>query len=188
METEYSILRPPPRSLPMTRHSELIAIDVEDLMFLRDGTGRLLIRRSKTDQAGEGRAAYLFRQTVLYLKAWIKAAHIKQGAVFRRIIGRGVVTYDAKGRGRIGEGEAPMPLHGSSKQSPSGSKYPTRILNKSVGTRCVSGNAGSALAECSVGDARRAMDDGAYADAVWGKCDGGARWHRQGSEGAGERL
>ncbi len=91
----------------MTRHSELIAIDVEDLMFLRDGTGRLLIRRSKTDQAGEGRAAYLFRQTVLYLKAWIKAAHIKQGAVFRRIIGRGVVTYDAKGRGRIGERRSP---------------------------------------------------------------------------------
>lgn len=86
----------------MTRRSELIAIDVEDLKFLDDGTGRLLIRRSKTDQAGEGHVAYLSRQTVRYLKEWLKVAHIKEGAVFRRIIGRGTVTYDRKGRGRIG--------------------------------------------------------------------------------------
>jgi integrase len=86
----------------MTRRSELIAIDVEDLKFLDDGTGRLLIRRSKTDQAGEGHVAYLSRQTVRYLKAWLQGAHIKEGAVFRRIIGRGTVTFDRKGRGRIG--------------------------------------------------------------------------------------
>jgi integrase len=86
----------------MTRRSELIAIDVEDLKFLDDGTGRLLIRRSKTDQAGEGHVAYLSRQTVRFLKAWLKAAGIKEGPVFRRIIGRGTVTYDKKGKGRIG--------------------------------------------------------------------------------------
>jgi site-specific recombinase XerD len=91
----------------MTRRSELIAIDVEDLKLLQDGTGRLLIRRSKTDQAGEGHVAYLSRQTVVYLKAWLGTARIKEGAVFRRIIGRGVVTYDAKGRGRIGERLSP---------------------------------------------------------------------------------
>jgi integrase len=85
----------------MTRRSELIAIDVEDLNFLGDGTGRLLIRRSKTDQAGEGHIAYLSRQTVGFLKAWLKAAGIKEGPVFRRIIGRGTVTYDRKGKGRI---------------------------------------------------------------------------------------
>ncbi len=33
----------------MTRRSELIAVDVEDLKFLDDRTGRLLIRRSNTD-------------------------------------------------------------------------------------------------------------------------------------------
>ncbi len=86
----------------MTRRSELIAIDVEDLKILDDGTGRLLIRRSKTDQAGEGHVAYLSRQTVRFLKAWLKAAGIKEGPVFRRIIGRGTVTYDKKGKGRIG--------------------------------------------------------------------------------------
>lgn len=86
----------------MTRRSELIAIDVEDLNLLEDGTGRLLIRRSKTDQTGEGHVAYLSRQTVGLLKAWLKAAGIKDGPVFRRIIGRGTVTYDEKGKGRIG--------------------------------------------------------------------------------------
>ena len=86
----------------MTRRSELIAIDVEDLNFLCDGTGRLLIRRSKTDQAGEGHVAYLSRQTVGFLKVWLKSAGIKEGPVFRRIIGRGTATYDRKGKGRIG--------------------------------------------------------------------------------------
>jgi integrase len=86
----------------MTRRSELIAIDVENLKFLDDGTGRLLIRRSKTDQAGEGHVAYLSRQTVRFLKAWLRAVGIKEGPVFRRIIGRGTVTYDKKGKGRIG--------------------------------------------------------------------------------------
>ena len=36
----------------MTRRSELITIDVEDIKLLEDGTGRLLIRHSKTDQWG----------------------------------------------------------------------------------------------------------------------------------------
>jgi integrase len=86
----------------MARRSELIAIDVEDLKFLADGTGRLLIRRSKTDQAGEGHIAYLSRQTVRHLQAWLKRGGIKDGAVFRRIIGRGTVTYNRHGKGRIG--------------------------------------------------------------------------------------
>jgi hypothetical protein len=41
-----------------------VALDPEDFTFLPDGTGRVLIRRSKTDQAGEGNTAYLARETV----------------------------------------------------------------------------------------------------------------------------
>jgi hypothetical protein len=33
----------------MARRSELIALNLEDFDFLPDGTGRVLIRRSKTD-------------------------------------------------------------------------------------------------------------------------------------------
>jgi integrase len=73
----------------MARRSELVALDVEDFSFLNDGSGRVLIRRSKTDQAGEGSVAYLSPDTVEYLQAWLGVAGITSGAVFRRLIGRG---------------------------------------------------------------------------------------------------
>jgi integrase len=75
----------------MARRSELIALDVEDLTFAKDRTGTALIRRSKTDQAGQGAQAYLARETVRYLHAWLKAGNITEGAVFRRLVGRNVV-------------------------------------------------------------------------------------------------
>jgi len=75
----------------MARRSELISLDVEDLTFAADGTGTALIRRSKTDQAGEGAQAYLARETVRYLNVWMKAGNITDGAVFRRLVGRNVV-------------------------------------------------------------------------------------------------
>jgi hypothetical protein len=76
---------------------------VDDFRFLTDGTGRALIRRSKTDQVGEGNAAYLSRTTVRYLKLWLDAAEITAGAVFRRVIGRGTAKDLPTGRGRIAE-------------------------------------------------------------------------------------
>jgi hypothetical protein len=73
----------------MARRSELVAIDVEDFGFVEDGSGRVIIRRSKTDQAGEGSLAYLSPDTVEYLQASLKISGINSGAVFRRLIGRG---------------------------------------------------------------------------------------------------
>jgi integrase/recombinase XerD len=73
----------------MARRSELVALDVEDFSWMDDGSGRVMIRRSKTDQAGEGSVAYLSQDTVVYLKAWLRASRISSGAVFRRLIGRG---------------------------------------------------------------------------------------------------
>ena len=87
----------------MARRSELVAFDIDDFDLLPDGTGRALIRRSKTDQVGEGNSAYLSRTTVRNLKLWLDAADIKKGAVFRRVIGRGTVTADADGKGKIGD-------------------------------------------------------------------------------------
>jgi len=73
----------------MARRSELVAFNRGDFKFLEDGSGRALIRRSKTDQAGEGHTAYLSPVTVTYLKAWLELAQITKGAVFRRLIGTG---------------------------------------------------------------------------------------------------
>ena len=68
----------------MARRSELVAFKL-----LEDGSGRALIRRSKTDQAGEGHTAYLAPVTVRYLKEWLELAQITKGAVFCRLIGTG---------------------------------------------------------------------------------------------------
>lgn len=60
----------------MARRGELLALDVEDFGFLDDGSGRVLIRRSKTDQAGEVSLAYLASDTVEYLRVWLKASGV----------------------------------------------------------------------------------------------------------------
>jgi integrase len=75
----------------MARRSELISLNVQDLKFASDGTGTVLIRRSKTDQAGEGAQGYLSRETVRHLQQWVKVAKLTEGAVFRRLVGRNVV-------------------------------------------------------------------------------------------------
>src|ERR1039457_6505267 len=67
----------------MARRSEVVAFDLHDFRFLTDGTGRALIRRSKTDQVGEGNTAYLSRTTVRNLKLWLDAADIKKGEIGR---------------------------------------------------------------------------------------------------------
>jgi integrase len=72
----------------MARRSELVSLDVEDLTLSPNGAGTALIRRSKTDQAGEGARAYLSKETVRHLLRWLQAGNITEGAVFRRLVGR----------------------------------------------------------------------------------------------------
>ena len=73
----------------MARRSELVAFNVEDVEFMPNGSGTILIRRSKTDEVGEGSRAYLASETVKRLKIWLVNAGIPQGAIFRRLVGRG---------------------------------------------------------------------------------------------------
>jgi integrase len=72
----------------LARRGEIVALEVRDLDFHPDGTGQALIRRGKTDAEGQGRMAYLSRETVRWLKVWLENAGISEGAVFRRLIGQ----------------------------------------------------------------------------------------------------
>jgi integrase len=72
----------------MARRAELVALDVRDLAFMPTGSGTVLIRRSKTDQAGEGSTGYLSRETVRWLQIWLDHAGIEEGAIFRRLVGQ----------------------------------------------------------------------------------------------------
>jgi site-specific recombinase XerD len=71
------------------RRSEIVALDVGDLEFTTDGV-KVTIRRSKTDQDGEGRVVGVphgRKDTcpVRAVRAWLDASGIVEGAVFRRI-------------------------------------------------------------------------------------------------------
>lgn len=72
----------------LARRGELVALEVGDVDLHPDGTGQSLIRRGKTDAKGQGRVAYLSRETVRWLKVWLEHAGISEGPVFRRLIGR----------------------------------------------------------------------------------------------------
>jgi site-specific recombinase XerD len=90
------------------RRSELVRLDVEDLEFAPAGLV-VTLRRSKTDQEGEGRkvgvpyGSRLETCPVRTLKAWLETADISTGPLFREI-NRGdrlTAPYtDKKGRQR----------------------------------------------------------------------------------------
>ena len=71
------------------RRIELISIDYEDLEFVAEGV-KIFIRKSKTDQFGEGMIKGLpyFNNekycSVRHLKKWIEISKIKSGPIFRR--------------------------------------------------------------------------------------------------------
>lgn len=72
------------------RRSELVSLDVEDLVFRPDGV-EIILRRSKTDQEAQGtkKGIHYGRNSetcpVKALKAWLEAAGIMSGPVFRGV-------------------------------------------------------------------------------------------------------
>jgi integrase len=58
----------------LARRGELVALEVPDIDFHPVGTGQALIRRGKTDAEGQGRVAYLSRETVRWLNVWLEHA------------------------------------------------------------------------------------------------------------------
>jgi integrase len=71
----------------LARRGELVQLKLQDVDFHPDGTGIALIRRGKTDAEGQGRSAYLSRETVKWLKRWLENAKISEGVLFRRLVG-----------------------------------------------------------------------------------------------------
>ena len=71
------------------RRSELVSINYNDVEMVPEGV-KIVIRRSKTDQFGEGMAKglpYFTNQNycpVLHLKKWSELSNIKSGPIFRR--------------------------------------------------------------------------------------------------------
>tara|TARA_B100000131_G_scaffold318839_1_gene363516 strand:+ start:384 stop:1337 length:954 start_codon:yes stop_codon:yes gene_type:complete len=81
------------------RRTELISIDYEDLEFVPEGL-KITIKRSKTDQIGEGMIKGLPFFTnpeycpVINLKKWLELSKIKSGPIFKRFAkGSSITNY-----------------------------------------------------------------------------------------------
>jgi site-specific recombinase XerD len=83
------------------RRSELVALRIEDIEVIAEVGLRITIRRSKTDQAGEGRVVGIpvgsssTTDAVAAFLAWSGAAGLVAGPVFRRVDRHGNVGAEA---------------------------------------------------------------------------------------------
>lgn len=78
------------------RRSELVAIDRNDV-DIRDAGAVIVLRRSKTDQTGNGRTVSIPRLQgpmcpVAALERWLLVSHISEGLIFRRVTKSGTVV------------------------------------------------------------------------------------------------
>ena len=80
----------------LLRRSEAAALTWGDVELRADGTGRLLIRRSKTDQEGEGAVQYLGKDAAAALRR-VRPAHVEPAArVFGFTCGRSIARRLAR--------------------------------------------------------------------------------------------
>ncbi len=80
----------------LLRRAELASAQVSDLFEEMQGDATLLVRRSKTDQEGEGETVWVAPDSLQLVKVWLGRAGIAEGCLFRSV-GKG---------GRIG---GPLP-------------------------------------------------------------------------------
>ena len=85
----------------MLRRSELVSLEVSDLLVETDGSATLLVRSGKTDPDGRGAMLYLARDTVQLVQAWLEASGAGEGRLFRSVRKDGTV------RETLGPGQVP---------------------------------------------------------------------------------
>ena len=69
----------------LLRISEAAGIQYSDVRNSRDGAGRVVVARSKTDQVARGSVLYLRACTIRRVSAWTDASGISSGPLFRRV-------------------------------------------------------------------------------------------------------
>lgn len=69
----------------LARRSELVALTVDDVEMGRGGSGTALITRSKTDADGQGVRVYVSPNAMQAVRAWLEAASIDGGPIFRKV-------------------------------------------------------------------------------------------------------
>ena len=77
----------------LLRRSELVALQVSDIVEELDGAATVLVRRSKADPEGVGATLYLARDSVAVVREWLQRSGVCEGRLFRSLC-----------RGAVGEG------------------------------------------------------------------------------------
>ncbi|MDE0450803.1 MAG: tyrosine-type recombinase/integrase [Gammaproteobacteria bacterium] len=74
----------------LLRVSEVSRLDADDVSPQPDGSALVKIRRSKTDQYGDGAVLHVCRDAAGRLKRWIATAGIESGPLFRPVKGAAI--------------------------------------------------------------------------------------------------
>ena len=80
----------------LLRRSELVSLEVSDLLEDIDGSATLLVRSGKTDPDRRGAMLYLARDTVKLVRAWLEAGGLGGGLLFRSVRKDGAVRGEAR--------------------------------------------------------------------------------------------
>ena len=78
----------------LLRRSELVALQVSDIIEELDGAATVLVRRSKADPEGVGATLYLARDSVALVREWLQRSGVREGRLFcslcRGVVGEGL--------------------------------------------------------------------------------------------------
>ena len=100
-EESHNVWREPPATRNPRRastwnwrfaSSEISRLDAEDVSPQRGGSALVRIRRSKTDQYGQGAVLHVCRDAAERLKHWMTMAGIESGPLFRPVKGGSIET------------------------------------------------------------------------------------------------
>ena len=69
----------------LLRRTELVSLEVPDLLEEIDGSATLLVRSGKTDADGRGATLYLARDTVRLVTTWRELGGVHDGRLFRSV-------------------------------------------------------------------------------------------------------
>lgn len=73
----------------LRRRSELVALRIGDLEAIPQGGAVIFVRRSKTDQEGIGKLAYISPMALDYCLDWVRQAKIEEGSILRSVTRNG---------------------------------------------------------------------------------------------------
>lgn len=74
----------------LLRRSELVALEVSDIVEDADGAATILVRSSKADPEGHGAIVYLARDSMELVRAWLGRSGVSEGRLFRSL-SRGLI-------------------------------------------------------------------------------------------------